>query len=98
MCSFLKKILENIQKLKFWFRNFEVTFRLSNLKAEIEEGYVYIDESFDTTFNIDINNFNGGGVIRPPIKNASVKSPIEERVKKDMRYPGEGIFSHTNNR
>ena len=77
--------------------------RPSNLKTEnfpqkIREGYVYIDESFDTTFNIDINNFNGGGVIRPPIKNASVKLPIEERVKKDMRYPGEGIFSHTNNR
>ena len=44
---------------------------------------MYIEKAFDATLNI--NSFKGEGDIRrpPPIKNienASVKSPIEERV------------------
>ena len=37
---------------------------------------MYIEESFDTTFNINIINSPP-----PPMENALVKSPMEERVK-----------------
>ena len=64
-------------------------------KKTLIVGYVYIiEESFGTTFNININNLTGGVVHPPPSshRELSVKSPIEERVDVNEYYYKNIIF------
>ena len=72
--------------LKFWKRvNFNAFFRPSNLKTErfstkLRVGYVYIEESLDTIFNMGY----GGGAY-------DAKWPMAERVK-DLNVFGQNVF------
>ena len=51
--------------------------KLKKCQTNLRVGYVYIEESFDTIFNMGY----GGGVQRPPpMDYGSGKSPMDERV------------------
>ena len=59
--------------------NFDAFFRPSTLKTEKRVGYVYIEESFDTIFNM---GYGGGRTTpEPTMDYGSGKSPMVERVK-----------------
>ena len=83
--SFLKQFLENIQNEDYGFvfvENFDAFLGLAPSKLTFKKkkwrvGYVYIEDSFDTIFNMGY----GGGAYNPHGLWVG-KSPMAERVKR----------------